>query len=63
MTLDEQIAFLQREAIEALSEAQDIELNNLCSPQLQDWAGRRREDAAVLLTIENTLRAIRDEAR
>jgi hypothetical protein len=60
MTLDEQIAFLQTLACEQLSDAQEGELYNLGNPIQQDWSASLRKNAATLLTIENTLRAIRD---
>lgn len=63
MTLDEQIAWLEQQACEALSDAQEIEVFHLGNPIQLDWAAEERENAAILLTIENTLRAVRDAAR
>lgn len=57
MTLDEQIRFLSDEACWALGRAQVREV------VFNTHDTERRERAAMLLTIENTLRALRDEAR
>jgi hypothetical protein len=58
MTLDEQIAWLEDQACEHLEAAKYTEAHLLFSV-----AQENRDDAAVLLTIENRLRALRDEAR
>lgn len=52
MTLDEQIAWLERRACEALR----------CARYADDdaWGQTDREEAAMLLAVENTLRAMRN---
>lgn len=63
MTLDEQIAFLAGEATKSLSGAAKIESAPMPAAvqyMRDEWAQHERERAAMLLTIENTLRAVRD---
>lgn len=57
MTLDEQIAWLEDKACESLRDAKACEAFDFT-----DASTSIREEAATLLTIANTLRAMRDAA-
>ena len=67
MTLDEQIAWLEQLACDALRSAGTARYVYLSGGRgATGWPRlelEERERAAMLLTIENTLRALRDEAR
>lgn len=65
MTLDEQIAWLADEACALLASAKDAEeyaAKHFLDALLADGSALR-EEAAAMLTIENTLRALRDQQR
>lgn len=65
MTLDEQIAWLEQQACDDLLHSKKHKrfAHFYGRPDVLEKATARGERAAMLLTIENTLRALRYEAR